>query len=501
MLLSGRVLVATVCAVFMLLIPIRAGTTEHSFWVWNRADPLTSTERTALTNAGVHRLYWQCGEVEIQHGELVLRRTAAFPFPENAGADRDDTLRIIPVIRVSTSIRSPAQFSDEALGRLLRPLADAAPGRELQIDFDCPDRLLPLYAERLRAVRQLADVRRLTITALAGWAQAPAAAQLWPVVDAVYPMLYDTQVDPVPAPGDSLPCRPRPLLDPDELGRSLHAWQRCPIPWFAGLPVFARVTLYDAGGHSRGHLRSWDWDDLIFNAGLLLDRPPAGGTTVLRATRPTRLGENPVGAGDYAAVRTAPRAAIQAGVTQAEAAGARGVVFFRLPDPPSPLLPTGGGWSLAQVLALLAKEVAPGEGMPRLMLRRPTAGGERWVLQNDSDCDLAPRFDTTGRGYELELELADGAPGWREALAGDFRRVVGHRFSAGDEPGGPPEDKPVPVVIPLAQRLTFWFAGLPAHAELSTGLIQLAPGLDPAAVHFRVPRTATPSSLTWQPPR
>jgi hypothetical protein len=491
--LFARAGLAAIYLVALLLQPAHANTTERAFWVWNRLDPLTSPERTALLAAGVNRLYWQSGEVEIQQGDLVWRRTAPLPFPEDSAAVDDRGPEIIPVVRVSTTIRSPEQFSAEAFGRLLRPVVDAAPGRELQIDFDCPDRLLGLYAERLRAVRQFADVRRLTVTALAGWADAPDSAQLWPAVDAVYPMLYDTQVDPAPTPGDPTPCRPRRLLDPDELGRRLRAWHRCPIPWVAGLPVFARVTLYDAAGHSHGHLRSWDWDDLIFNSGLRLDRPPAGGTTVLRAGRPTRVGENPVEPGEYVAVRTAERGAIQAGITQAEAAGARGVVFFRLPDPPAPLRPTGSGWSLAQVLALLSPDAASMDAAPRLTLRRPADGGERWVLQNDSDRDLAARFDADDRGYQLELELADGAPGWREALPGDFRRVLGHRFAA--------DDKPVPVVIPLAQRLTFWFAGLPAHAALSTGLIQLAPGVDPAAVRFRVPITATPASLTWQSAR
>lgn len=56
----------------------------------------------------------------------------------------------------------------------------------------------------------------------------------------------------------------------------------------------------------------------------------------------------------------------------------------------------------------------------------------------------------------------------------------------------------MPVAIPLARRLTFWFAGLPAHATLTTGLIQLAPGIDPAAVRFRVPVPDLPDSSTWQ---
>ena len=120
----------------------------------------------------------------------------------------------------------------------------------------------------------------------------------------------------------------------------------------------------------------------------------------------------------------------------------------------------------------------------------PTAG----YCANDSDLDLPPRCDASGRGYGLELELPGGGPGWREALPGDFYRVTGHVFNA------PPEGKPVPVAIPLARRLTFWFAGLPAHAALTTGLVQLAPGIDFTAVRFRVLVPNLPDSTHGKPP-
>ena len=346
----------------------RGGPAPPAFWVWNRAEPLTAAERATLRAAGVNRLYWQAGELELHGGALIFRRTAALP-PDPT----DPALGIVPVVRVSTAIRSPELFSGEALGQALRPVADAAPGRELQLDFDCPDRLLPVYADRLRAARRIADIRRLTVTALAGWADAPARADLWPAVDEVFPMLYDTRTDPVPAPGAPSPCQPRRLLDPAELGAQLRSWARCPIPWSAGLPVFARVTLYDAAGRSRGHLRSWDWEDLVFNATLGLDRPPDGGTTVLRATRATRVGDSPVPTGAYVAVREAERAAVRAAVAQARAADARGVVLFRLPDPPGPTGATGGGWSLAQALALLD----PGTVRSRPDPPAPAARGRR----------------------------------------------------------------------------------------------------------------------------
>ena len=489
----------------LLLAAVRKASADDSgiaFWVWNRATPLAAPEHSELRAAGVKRLYWQAGELELRGTTLVLRRTAGDLFdaktsdqqPEQAGPE------IVPVVRVSTAIRSPEQFSGEALGMALRPVVDASPGREVQIDFDCPDRLLSIYAERLCAARRSADIHRLTITALAGWVNVPNASSLWTAVEAVYPMLYDTQTDPAPMPGDPSPCHPRRLLDPAELATQLQNWQRCPVAWYAGLPVFARVTLYDPTGRSRGHLRSWDWEDLVFNPILSLDRPSDGGTTILRARQATRVSQSPVAADSYVAVRTAERSAISAGIVQAMTTGARGVVLFRLPDPPSPLQATGVGWSLPQLLALLPlRPAATANAEPRFSLHRADDGTERWTLRNDSDQDLPPRFDESGRGYGLELELEGGGPGWREALPGEFRRVVGHVFVVSADAASPP-DKPAPVAIPLARRLTFWFADSPAHAALTTGLVQLAPGIDPAAVRFRVPIPGSPHSTTWQRP-
>lgn len=500
-----RLIVAVGCFASVAKGTAQAAITERAFWVWNRADSLTEPERTSLIAGGVHRIYWQTGELEIHGGELACRRTATLPAPDISASERGRGLEIIPVIRVSTSIRSPEQFSAEALGKLLRPIADAAPGREVQMDFDCPDRLLPLYAERLRTARRIADIRRLTITALAGWANVPASTALWSTVDAVFPMLYDTDADALPAPGASAPgqgerspCRPRPLLDPDELRAELRAWSRCPIPWHAGLPAFARLTLYDPTGRPQGNLRSWDWEDLVFNPALALDRPAVNGTTVLRAVRPTRAGESPLPMGGALAWREPEFAALRAGVAEAEAAGAAGLVFFRLPDPPARTHPTGGGRSLTQLLTLFAPGGTPPAESARLSLRHADDGTDRWVLRNDSEGDLPPRFAGEVRGYGLELEVAGRTSGWRDAMPGDFHRVASHVFSV--PPGANPTDidQPVPVAIPLARRLTFWFTELPAHATLTTGVVQLAPGVDPAAVRFRLPALDHPEATPWQ---
>ena len=463
--------------------PFACGTRplEKSFWVWNRPHPLTVPEADALRRGGVRCLYWQAGElVAAPGGGLTLNRTAPpstlLASPAGPG--------IVPTVRVATGVRSPEAFTGEALGRVLRPLVDASPDRAVQLDFDCPDRLLSIYAARLRTARQVAGIRHLTITALANWCDAPGRDALWLAVDEVFPMLYDTQPDAAPTvPGE---CHPVPPLDLARLRVWLAGWRRCPVPWHAGLPAFARVTLYDAAARPLGHLRTWEWDDVVYGPLLAgVDRFSVPGTHVLQARRATRLADSRVEAGGFVVVRQPTESDLSSAIRAADAAGAQGVAFFRLPDTGS-----ANGPSLAHTLALAAGQTTA----PRPTLRwDASTGSGRLILVNDSDADLPPRLDgpdAAARGYRLEVR-SPGAFAWREALPGEF-----HSLAATTAEGG------ARVAIPLATRLTFCFHGLPAHASLATGLVQLAPAADPAALRYRLSDFASPvDASSWQPLR
>jgi hypothetical protein len=165
-------------------------------------------------------------------------------------------------------------------------------------------------------------------------------------------------------------------------------------------------------------------------------------------------------------------------VAQARAAGAAGIVFFRLPDGSDP-----GGRSLGD----LAKLAAPGRS--RLILR--PASGDQLELVNDSPVDLAPRLSgekgDRDRGYALEIDAP--APLFRESLAGDFWRVTGH--------ARPDTKEPVAVAAPLATRLTFWFSELRSGATLQTGLLQLAPGASFKNLRYRV--LNCDAAAEWKP--
>ena len=426
---------------------------ETSFWVWDRHEPLTQEEAGALAAGRVHTLYWERGELEKAGGHWQWRWKDG-AMPETPG------IHIVPVVRIV--IRQPAGFGEDSIREIVTALSTPLWGSELQVDCDTPDRVLPEYASLLRTLH--AAYPHLEATALAGWPRLAAWEGLKGCVDKWLPMFYDLETDPLlDQPG------PPPLLEEAKVKTEFAIWQSCGVPWSAGLPGFARVTLYDRRGTSRGHLRAWNWDDLCFNRAIITMGATHLGTTVFRAVANGRIGDAPILAEEKVAARWPDRAILQAAAEAATSAGAREVTYFRWPDPDS-----AEGWSLSQLLDAAAKE--------HLVLRQP--GPEHLVLLNDGPGDLAPRLagaSEQDRGYELELDAA--APIFREAIEGDFWRVTGSAGAA-------------PVPVPLASRLTFWFSHLPAGKSLRTGLLQLAPGATFRQVRYRILNTSEPGA--WE---
>lgn len=423
---------------------------ETSFWVWHRAKPVTQEEVTALRSAQVETLYWHVGELAVRDGTWNWAQPP-LPLPVVRG------FRVVPVVRLDPAGRAPlAQAA---------PLLLAQHFAELEIDYDCPDRRLAEYAQLLHQVRE--KIPRLTITALVGWIGQPAFREVAAAVTEVAPMFYDLEPDPV---REKIP-QPLPLLDPEKVTAQLQHWSRCPVPWRAGLPNFARVTIYDTSGKSRGHLRSWHWDDLCFDRSLAVSAPTSLGTTLLRVVADHQFAATALRKEEWLAARWPERAALVRAVAEAEKQGARGVTFFRLPDETA-----AGGWSLPTLANLGRAET------PQLVLRQTT--GQNLCLTNSSTIDLEPRLEEAERGYALELDAP--APLWREASAGDFWRLLAH--------ADPDAAQPVAVAVPLARRLTFWFSQLRAGESLRTGLLQLAPAASIASLRYRI----LPGDNAWR---
>lgn len=436
---------------------------DTSFWVWQRSEPLSDSERAELSAQGVRTIYWQTGELE-NVGE-TWRWKARFSLPQA----RDTGLRFVAVVRLESRERSP--FSKTSLDALLGSLAAVMKDAdELQLDYDAPDRLVEEYAAALKKIHGL--VPRLSITALPGWSRRAVLDVLESSVDELLPMLYDFEPDPIVE-----GAAPLPLLLPEKLERSLAEWNRCQIAWRAGLPAFARVTLFDPSGKSRGHIREWNWDDLCFNKSLATLRPIALGVTVFQARSSTRVTNTPVKTNQLLAVRWPDRAGLAQVIGRAKKTNARGVVFFRLPDSSAP-----SGWSLRQFGHL--------DATPHFVLRK-TGISPQLALLNESEADLEPRLSNANgggdldRGYALELDAT--AAIFRDVQEGDFWRVLGHVD---------PEGARRAVAMPLATRLTFWFSHLRARQSLRTGVIQLAPDATFDQIRYRI-RNA-PGDSEWK---
>lgn len=439
---------------FALFFPITALSVGPAFWVWNRDMALSPAEIAQLRRIGVDTLYWQVGELRYVNHDWVWQHNSRSIFPAE--------FRIIPVLRLEANDRNA--FSVGASAQLVAKIRDFVQQRnlnELQLDFDCPDRLLPQYSQALAQCR--AAVRRLSVTALAGWKERASFNALQANADEIVPMFYDLEPDGL----EGSEPRPHPLIDPSVIAQQLAAWRNCQKPWRAGLPNFNRVTLYDHGGAFRGHLRGWNWNDLCFNPSVRDTGRMINGGALFRIVATNALAGAPLAQGDWICARTPDRSSLSKAARLAGENGAAGVVYFRLPDKAE-----ASGWSLPQFVDL-------DKTSPELVLR---SQGEGFELSNSSDADLAPRLmgkaDDQDRGYALEIDAPSAI--WREAMPGDFWRVNSHAIV---------KESAKSVAVPFANRLTFWFSQLRAHQSLATGLVSLAPAAKIDSLRYRVLNT------------
>jgi hypothetical protein len=440
-----RLLILAIAAISSA-IAMSSSAHDLRYWVWQRDDPLDEQELTELAKQKVDTIYWQVGELE-NIGE-TWRWKARFNFQSLNVAH----IRLVPVVRLVSRERQP--FSDASVTALLASLsAVGAKHDELQLDYDAPDRLLADYAKTLNRIHRL--VPRLSIAALPHWSRADYLKLLEPNVDELLPMLYDFEAEPI-----LKDQSPLPLISPEKISKLIENWRACRKPWRAGLPVFARLSVYDENQKLRGQIRNWNWDELCFNRSFQMANGTQFGASILRATTSTSIANTQIRPGDEVIVREVDRGALRDAINAALRAGAQSIVFFRLPDSTA-----SSGWSLHQLGHL-------GTG-PRLILRK-SADSETLELSNVGDGDLEPRFASNVAnvgGYAVEFEAA--TPIFREAQAGDFASADAF---AGDKP----------AQVPFATRLRFRFAQLRAKENLRTGLIQLAPGADFRQTRYRV---------------
>ncbi len=406
---------------------------ETSFWVWNRSHPLSETETTILQESGIRNLYWHVGSLTDAKGNLKR--------PPDS-----DQVRMVPVVRIEARSRlfeGTATWPEVAA--LIQRFVRATKPLEIQLDYDCPTRLLSHYAKALNDLRHAIGPARLSVTALASWIHAEDFRDLERSVDALFPMFYDLYPD---KPADVVAGRFVEMADSTSLIRWLRAWRQCRISWHAGLPNFSRVTIFDSEGRSRGHCRQWRWDELLTNKHLDAVSMSEG-LTILRPKDSTVVSSVHLEASDQLVVRYPDRKTLASAKTWAHEAGAQGVIWFQWPDGRA-----ADGWSARQLAHL---------GDERDSQLELSMANHRLVLRNEGPIDLAPNLN---QGYRLELVSEE--PIYEEAGQGSFAS-----FSS---------DKP----LPLATRISWTFAHLPAGATIETAYTDLKKGTNLNVLRWRL---------------
>jgi hypothetical protein len=436
---KGRFQILPISAVFLAGLTAFSRGNPTSFWVWQRSTVLSADEKAEIKCFGVEDLYWQLGTITPQG--TSWNWTERFPVDLDSMQKEDPRLHVVPVVRLEPPAGwSFSPMSTQPLEDLLGEITRVTGSQELQIDYEAPDRSIPAY---FRFLRQLKAQRswRLSITALAHWSKY--TPQLAGLVDEITPMFYDLD----PGRERLRDGRLANLIEPVAAETEIDNWKKCPIPWKAGLPNFSRITVIDVHGASRGHLRSWTWDDVWFSPLLEPLAPTTHGQTIFNVVSSGILGVTPLRAGEKLVVRYPDLTQLKQLGAKAEQVGSQGAIYFRLAD--------GTDMSGFAVSDLLGEA-------HEIVTVLPSSADSITLASNKT---LMPVVTPNHlRGYALAVKT-DGE-GWREAIPGQFASIS-------LDPGG---TAPAPIDLGLGTTMLYFrFSALQAGGTLKTGLLQHAP--------------------------
>ena len=393
-----------------------------SYWIWHRSSTLTPKETADLHRAGVLRVFWQVAECEWKNGRWAVTKISS-PQPESESLTVTPVFRIKPGAAFLMDPASASRFVDE-----IRAWQGGLPSAEIQVDFDCPARLLGNYAAFLKTVGSGLAPSRISITALASWPGEPQFKKLATTVSALYPMFYDLEED---TPADVMAFRFQPIAS-RSVASWLKKWEDCPTPWFAGLPNFERVSLFSRTGKLIGHLRGWEPDAVFFHP-YLTGKSLGNGVTLFSIDQPCRLNEYHLFPDQYLVHRMPDREILQWMGEAALRHHASGLIYFALPGPGIQATYTPIHLSSPHATVDLTLEVS---------------GNGSVVLTNKGPADLPDGF------WTLTLKGQSG---------GDFRSASPQEFPRLSTP----EDMPAE----MATTLYLHFSRLRAEDSLKSGAL------------------------------
>lgn len=215
----------------------------HEAYVWQRS--WDDDVRGAVSEAGASLSGILClaAEVTVDGNEIMTRR-----IPVDHGTLRKTGRPITAVVRIFPSVAENGwnEQANDACEKTLREIVSGwsrehPGGIGLQIDFDCPDRHLFEFHQRLRRWKSLFPAVSFTITALPSWL----GRKEFPSLAAEFPD-YVLQVHSL-----HLPVNPGEwvgICDPAEMRAATNAAGKLGVPFRLALPTYSCLVVFDDGG-------------------------------------------------------------------------------------------------------------------------------------------------------------------------------------------------------------------------------------------------------------
>jgi hypothetical protein len=217
----------------------------HSAYVWRQG-----WTPQAVAGLAESRLPGKLSALNVLVGECGLssgRRAIHPPWKELSGHGRAISLSVRIGTRKAIVAQDDVDLS-EGFGLLLSGLAEAKAAdvevNSLQIDFDCPERLLRAYAEELKMLKTRSGGLPLTITTLPAWLDADGFDELIKTTDGWTLQLHGTSR---PKLG-----RDNRLFSADQAVAWTNRAMRFGRPFNVALPTYAYLACFGKRGEYLG---------------------------------------------------------------------------------------------------------------------------------------------------------------------------------------------------------------------------------------------------------
>lgn len=218
----------------------RQGPFEIGFWYWHSPFAISAEGEKELKGRGLNKMFVRAGTFSTDG------KNARLVIPQSY--QRMPKLEIHLVFNFDSGfIRHFEEFDLRTVSRQIAERISTQVSQVekqghvtgVQLDFDCPTRLLPRYAQLVAGVReQMTRQVQWSATGLMSWLGTEGVQKLSKQLDFLVPQAYEgvtgRTVDQM-----------RPVADPDYLQNVLPKAEQLACPYYIGIPAYGHGFLFD----------------------------------------------------------------------------------------------------------------------------------------------------------------------------------------------------------------------------------------------------------------